>query len=161
MPPGKDAGNMASLAIDNASPGPTPRPLRIAAYSAQFFFGGWFLAHGLNYWLGFFPQPHGSSPISHELITALIDSGLFTVVKAVEVLTGIMMLLDLFVPLAIVMAVPVALSIAHLNFVENDDLFSKVTAVIIMALLGLMALGYLDCYRPMLRPRNGGPGSHA
>lgn len=129
----------------------------IAVYAAQFFFGGWFLAHGLNYWIEFFPQPHGSSPISRELIFALIHSGLFDIIKAVEVLTGVLLLLDLFVPLAIVFAVPVGLSIAHLNLVENDDPFSKITALVILALMGLMAIGHLDSFLPMLRMRAGAP----
>lgn len=128
-------------------------------YTTQFFFGGWFLAHGLNYWLGFFPQPHGSSPLSHELIMALIDTGLFAFVKAVEVLTGLLMLLDIFVPLAIVLAVPVAISIAHLNIVANNDLFARSTGFIIMALIGILGLGYLDRYLPMLKMRNHPPGS--
>lgn len=152
---------MASAAQGHDNPAAAPRKeaLTWVVYGAQFFFGGWFLAHGLNYWLEFFPQPHGSSPLSHELIMALIDSGLFTIVKAVEVLTGALLLLNIFVPLAIVLAVPVALSIAHLNMVENDDMFSKVTALIILLLLAIMALGYLDRYLPMLGLRNGDPGS--
>ena len=61
-------------------------------YAAQFFFGGWFLAHGLNHWLEFFPRPSGSSPISKELIGALNHSGIFIIVKALEVVTGAMLL---------------------------------------------------------------------
>lgn len=133
------------------------RMFTVLVYAAQFFFGGWFLAHGLNYWLEFFPQPHGSSPISRELIMALIHSGLFDIVKMVEVVAGILLLLDLFVPLAIVLSVPVALSIAHLNLIENDDLFSKATAVVILALIGLIAVGRLDRFLPMLAMRTGGP----
>ena len=40
-------------------------------YAVQFFFGGWFLYNGLNFFLTFFPQPSGSSGLSHELIRAL------------------------------------------------------------------------------------------
>jgi len=146
---------MATAAFDGKKAGPARRAgtFTIIIYAAQFFFGGWFLAHGLNYWLEFFPQPHGSSPISRELIMALIHSGLFDIVKGVEVLTGILLLLDLFVPLAIVLAVPVALSIAHLNMVENDDLFSRVTAIVIMALIALIAIGRLSRFLPMLAMR--------
>lgn len=131
----------------------------IIVYAAQFFFGGWFLAHGANHWLHFFPQPTGSSPISSELIGALIHSGLFDIVKGVEVIAGVLMLANIFVPLAIVLSVPVALSIAHLNLIENDDLFSRVTAIIIFALLAILALGYLDRFLPMLRMNNPAPGT--
>jgi len=30
---------------------------RTLVYFAQFFFGGWFVLHGLNHWMHFFPQP--------------------------------------------------------------------------------------------------------
>jgi predicted SnoaL-like aldol condensation-catalyzing enzyme len=125
-----------------------------AVYAVQFFFGGWFLAHGLNHWLEFFPRPAGSSPISRELIGALNHSGLFIIVKAVEVVTGALLLANLFVPLAIVAAFPVALSIAHLNLVANHDFTSRVVGVLAIALLAFLAIGYLDKYRSLLRARN-------
>lgn len=128
-------------------------------YAAQFFFGGWFLAHGLNHWLEFFPRPSGSSPISRELIGALNHSGLFIIVKAVEAITGALLLLDLFVPLALVLAVPVALSVAHLNIAENGDAFSIGVGIIIMSLVALIGIGHLDKFLPMLRMRNGAPST--
>lgn len=129
----------------------------IAVYAAQFFFGGWFIAHGLNQWLEFFPRPKGSSPIARDLIMALNASGLFDLVKILEVVTGVMMLANRFVPLAIVGAFPVALSIAHLNIMSNPDITSKIVGVVIMAMLGLIALGYLDRFLPMLTYNAGDP----
>jgi uncharacterized membrane protein YphA (DoxX/SURF4 family) len=123
----------------------------------QFFFGGWFLVHGLNHWLEFFPRPSGSSPISHELIAALNHSGLLSVVKIIEIITGVLLLANRFVPLAVVAAFPVALSIAHLNLVANHDLTSMIVGVVIMPLLCLIALGHLDKFVPMLVMNNGDP----
>jgi predicted SnoaL-like aldol condensation-catalyzing enzyme len=127
-------------------------------YAVQFFFGGWFLAHGLNHWLHFFPRPSGSSPISKELIDALNHSGIFPVVKAIEVVTGIMFLLNRFVPLAVIAAFPVALSIALLNLLANDDTFSRGVAVITMLFIGIIAIGHLDKFIPMLSNKTGDPG---
>jgi hypothetical protein len=33
------------------------RVFTVVVYAIQFFFGGWFLVHGLNHWLEFFPRP--------------------------------------------------------------------------------------------------------
>jgi len=129
----------------------------IAVYCAQFFFGGWFVAHGLNQWLDFFPRPKGSSPVARELIMALNHSGLFDLVKAMEVVTGALLLANRFVPLAVVAAFPIALSIAHLNLLVNPDITSKIVGVLIMAILGLIALGHLDKFLPMLAFNNGDP----
>jgi len=131
----------------------------IAVYGAQFFLGGWFLFHGANHWLQFFPQPPGSSSVSGQLIGALIRSGLFDVVKLIEVVAGIMLLANRAVPLATVIGFPVTLSIAHLNIAVNGDPFSLATGVIIIALHSLVALGHLDKYAPMLVVANGDPSS--
>lgn len=131
----------------------------LVVYAAQFFFGGWFLAHGLNHWLEFFPRPSGSSPISRELIGALNHSGIFVIVKALEVLTGVMLLANRAVPLAGVLAMPVSLSIAHLNIVANADTFGMVVGVIIIGLNGLVLLGHLDRFLPMLAVRHGDPSA--
>lgn len=130
---------------------------RALFYAAQFFFGGWFLLHGLNHWLEFFPRPSGSSPTSHELIGALNHSGLFAIVKAIEIVTGLFLLLNRAVPLAAFVAFPVTLSIAHLNIVSNDDMFGVAVGILAIALNGLVLLGHLDKFLPMLAFRQGDP----
>ena len=87
----------------------------------------------------------------------MIDSGLFAVVKMIEVAVGILLLSNRFVPLAAVAAFPVSFSIAHLNLVANSDPFSVVVAFIIVPLNGMIALGHLDKFLPMLVMRNGDP----
>jgi uncharacterized membrane protein YphA (DoxX/SURF4 family) len=131
----------------------------IMVYAIQFFFGGWFLAHGLNHFLEYFPRPTGSSPLSRELITALNHSGLFVIVKIIEIITGVMLLLNRWVPLAAVMAFPVSFSIAHLNFVANGDAFSIGVSICIIAFNGMIALGHLDKFLPMLVRDNGDPSA--
>lgn len=132
---------------------------RWACLAAQFFFGGWFLAHGANHWLQFFPRPTGSSPIAHELIGALNHSGIFLVVKGLEVITGLMMLANRGVPLAATLAMPVTLSIAMLNILGNGDAFSLFVGVIIIALNSLILIGHLDRFLPMLVWRHEGPST--
>lgn len=132
---------------------------RMLFYAAQFFFGGWFLLHGLNHWLEFFPRPSGSSPISYELIGALNHSGLFSIVKAIEIVTGLFLLLNRAVPLAAFVAFPVTLSIAHLNIMSNDDMFGIIVGIVAIALNGLVLLGHLDKFLPVLTFRQGDPSA--
>ncbi|HUI59136.1 MAG TPA: hypothetical protein VLX90_02875 [Steroidobacteraceae bacterium] len=117
----------------------------------QTFFGAWFLIHGLNFFVSIFKQPPGFSVPSHELISALIKSGLFSLVKLIEIVVGVLLLSQCFVPLAIVAAAPVTIVIAYDNLALNRDTFSIVTGVVILAANALMAMGYLDSYRAMLR----------
>jgi len=131
----------------------------ILAYAVQFFFGGWFLFHGLNYFLAFFPQPPGSSVLTHEFIGALIDSGIFGVVKGIEVATGVAFLANRFVPLAAVAAFPVSFSIAYINFVANGDALSVLVSILVIGFNGIIALGHLDRFLPMLAFDQGDPGA--
>jgi uncharacterized membrane protein YphA (DoxX/SURF4 family) len=139
------------------TPASGERAFRFAAYCAQFFFGGWFLVHGLNHWFHFFPQPPGSSPQGAALIGALIESGMFDLIKAMEVVTGALMLANRLVPLAIVLAFPVGVGIAAFDHSTNGDLFGTGTAVAIMLMLGLMALSHLERFLPMLSFNQGEP----
>ncbi|HWW65091.1 MAG TPA: hypothetical protein VNZ43_10055 [Sphingomonadaceae bacterium] len=138
---------------------PEGRVFMVIVYAAQFFFGGWFLYNGLNYFFTFFPQPSGSSPLSHELIKALIDSRLFAVVKGIELVTGLAFLANRFVPLAAVVAFPVSLCIAQLNIIANGDAFSVGVGFVVVGLNGLIAVGHLDRFLPMLACDNGDPSS--
>lgn len=140
--------------------GNSPNWFRITVYCVQFFFGGWFFLHGLNHWLHFFPQPPGSSPQGAALIGALIESGMFDLIKAAEVVTGAMMLANRFVPLAVVLAAPVGIGIAAFDHATNGDAFGTGTAIAIMLMLGLMALAHLDRFLPMLVMNQGEPSLH-
>ena len=133
------------------------RTFMVVVYAAQFFFGGWFFYNGLNFFVEFFPQPPGSSALAYQLISALIDTGLFAVVKILEGIVGLMLLSNRFVPLAIMLAFPISVSIAHLNLVNVQDPLGIGTGVVILALNGIMALGYLDKFLPMLTYNSGDP----
>lgn len=55
------SASSANEPLKTASTGPVG--FITAIYIVQFFFGGWFLAHGLNHWFEFFQRPSGSSPL--------------------------------------------------------------------------------------------------
>lgn len=126
-------------------------------YIGQFFFGGWFLVHGLNHWFHFFPQPPGSSPAGAGLIAALIDSGMFDLVKALEVVAGAMMLANRWVPLSVIIAFPIGIAIAVFDHTTNGDWYGTGAAIIILLLLTLMAIAHLERFLPLLVFNQGEP----
>lgn len=150
---------MAIAAAEPVGARASGRGFQAFVYAVQFFFGAWFLYNGANYFVSFFPQPSGSSPLSHELISALIDSKLFAVVKSLEAITGLALLANRFVPLATVLAFPISVCIAHLNLVANGDPFSVGTSIAVIVLNGIIALGHLDRFLPMLVCNQGDPGT--
>lgn len=148
---------MSPGATSEGAAGDESRAFVVLVYAAQFFFGGWFLYNGLNYWVQFFPQPPGSSALAYQLISALIDTGLFGIVKGLEIVIGIALLANRFVPLAIVAAFTVSISIAHMNIVNVQDPLGIGTGVVIMLLNIIMAIGHLDKFLPLIEPNNGDP----
>lgn len=124
---------------------------------AQFFFGGWFVFHGLNYFIEFWPQPKGSSVLMREVIMGLIHSGLFDIIKGIEVVTGLMLLANRMVPIAAILAFPVSFSIAFLNVIAVHDAYGYGVAAVVMLLNGLIVLGHLDKFLPLLVFNNGDP----
>ena len=150
---------MTAAAMGLGEPGKHSAFTRFA-YACQFFYGGWFLFHGLNYWFEFyFDRSIQPGP---GLLPALAESGVMAVVKVLEIAIGLALLADLAVPLAVVVAWPITLMIAYVNS-SHLSLFGTSVGVIIIMLNAVMSLGHLDRYRPMLTlragpPTLGGPG---
>jgi len=85
-------------------------------YPVWFFrllFAAWMIPAGLNHFVQIFPQPLGNQPLSMELIVALIDSHLFDLVKAVELLAGIGVLFGLVTPLSLLVCLPVSFGVFY------------------------------------------------
>lgn len=130
------------------------RTFATIASVAQFFYGGWFLFHGLNYWCAFYIDP--TIRPGPGLIPALVESGVMTVVKSLEITIGVMLLLDLFSALAIVAAWPITLMIAYVTS-SHLSAFGMTVGIIIIALNAIMSFGHLDRYRAMLAFSAGRP----
>ena len=85
-------------------------------YPIWFFrllFASWMIPAGLNHFVEIFPQPMGTQPLSMELVSALIDSHLFDLVKAVELLAGIGVLLGIYTPLCLLICLPVSFGVFY------------------------------------------------
>jgi uncharacterized membrane protein len=136
-------------------------PPRRIVLAAQFFFGGWFLFHGLNFWFHFFEQSNAPIKITPVMMSAkllipvLTVSGLFTMIKVLEVIVGLFLLANRYVPLLIAVAAPITVVIAYLNLVIKADLKGLIVGVTILALHAIMALGYWEQFKPMLVGRVG------
>jgi uncharacterized membrane protein YphA (DoxX/SURF4 family) len=135
----------------------TERGFRILVWSAQTLFGAWFLVHGLNYWLEFFPQPHGGTGPAFEFLNILIQTGLFTLIKMIEVIAGVLLLLHRLVPLAIIASLPIDLVIVYHNWVFYHDRFHAITGTLVLLVFVVMALGYMKQFRALLTYDAGAP----
>jgi hypothetical protein len=100
---------------------------------------------GLNWWIRYWPQPTGIA--SHYLHIAFMQSGLFSIAKATEVLMGLSLLTNRYVPLMCVVAFPVTFNVAWVQFVMEGPRLGGY--FVLFTHLYLLA-AYLPHYRTLL-----------
>jgi hypothetical protein len=85
--------------------------MKYAVWFVRLVYAAWMIPAGLNHFLRLYPQPTGNQPVSTEVFMALLDSGLFTLVKAVELLAGFAVLLGFRLPLLLIAVLPVSFTV--------------------------------------------------
>ena len=124
--------------------------MRYCVWIVRLIYAAWMVPAGLNHFIRLYPQPTGNQLLSTAVFTALIDSGLFTLVKAVELVGGIALLLGIRVPLALVMVLPVSFTVWYWD-TELQGWWSA-SAVYGWAVLGcnlFLLYAYRAHYRPL------------
>src|SRR5262249_23154964 len=69
--------------------------MKYAIWVIRLWYAGWMIPAGLEHFYHIYPQPgyNTTNPLAHEMLFALLHSHLFDMVKAVELITGISVLL--------------------------------------------------------------------
>src|SRR5580704_13988376 len=124
---------------------------RVLPTVARLFLGLVFTVFGLNFFLHFLPMPSGP-PRAAAFAGALFASGyLFPLLKATEVVAGLLLLGGLFVPLALAVLAPIIINIVGFHlFLEPSGL--PLPLVVLAAELYL-AWTYRSAFAPMLQLR--------
>lgn len=126
---------------------------RICPTVARILMGLMFFVFGLNGFLNFIPQPKTPMPeAAMAFVGAMIQTGyLLKLVKGTEVLVGLLLLLNRFVPLALALIAPVVVNIVAFHaFLAPSGL---PMTLVILALELYLAWAYRNSYRPMLAMR--------
>lgn len=100
--------------------------------AARMLLGLMFLVFGLNGFFEFMEMPEMPDPAG-ELLEALDEAGyFFPFLKTVETLSGLLLLIGLFVPLALLMLAPVVLNIIlfHIFLAPGGILFGLIALVL-------------------------------
>src|SRR5579863_1175539 len=91
------------------------RIMRIASLIAQYLAGGIFLVFGLNGFLSFIPLPPPTG-IAGQFMGALYASHYLWVIFAFQLVAGVLLLANRYVPLAVAMLAPVIVNILSFHF---------------------------------------------
>ena len=138
--------------------------MKYAVWFVRLIYAAWMIPAGLNHFIRLYPQPIGNQPLSIEVFTSLLDSGLFTLVKATELAAGVVVLLGFRLPLFLLMVLPVSFTVWYWD-TELQGWWTG-SAIYGWAVLGCnvaLCLAYWDSYRAMFAqhatpqlPRMGG-----
>ncbi len=108
-----------------------------------------FFVFGLNGFLNFLPMPP-MAPEAMNFFTAMMATGyFFPVLKGTEVLAGLLLLSNRFVPLALILLAPIVVQICLFHtFVEKSGLPMALALVVLEA---VNAYFRRDAFRDVLR----------
>ena len=122
--------------------------------------GAWMIVNGVNHLLpmwglpNIYPQPLGTLHLSNAMLVSMIETGLFDYVKVAELLVGLCLVFNRFVPLALVIALPLGLVVFYNSIVLNlryERLLSFYMAVWCTYMNIVLLLAYIKYYIPMLQ----------
>ena len=119
-------------------------------HASRLVFGGWWLFSGLMHFLWPGLQPMGHEPAAIAFTKALMASGLFTWVKAIEIVLGLAMLANRAMPLAVIALAPLNVVIVYWNCVLDSGAVDWTFAVLSIAINALFARVWRGHFWPLL-----------
>jgi hypothetical protein len=132
----------------------TPKGRRNLLLAGRVVFGAFMAISGANRLFGpVLPVPVGHTPLATELMTALVDSRLIDVVAGLQLVTGVAILANRFVPLALCVAMPLSVCAAFWAVVLDRTAGGAAIALVALALNVWLMLAYIEAYKPMLKRR--------
>ena len=124
--------------------------MKYGVWFVRLVFAAWMIPAGLNHFVELFPQPLGTQPLSQELFLALFDSHLFDLVKAVELVVGIGVLIGYYVPLNLVICMPVSFCVWYWDTpLEGWGSGASIFGTAVLVCNVLLCLAYFGSYRSM------------
>ena len=123
---------------------------------ARVLLGLMFLLFGLNGFLNFIPTPKDLPQDIVTVMGALMKAGYIKVVSGAEVLVAVMLLVNRFVPLALVLLAPIIVGILTFHIAMAPATIGPGIVVLVMELF--LAWTYRGAFRPMLAAKTS-PGA--
>ncbi len=124
--------------------------MKLTITIARYLLGLMFTVFGLNGFLHFIHQPPPASPLAQQFFTVMITSHFFVVVFLVQLIAGILLLVNRFVPLALVLLAPVLVNI--LNYHILMDPAGLPIGLVAVILWCIVFYGVRGAFAGILRP---------
>ncbi len=108
--------------------------MRIASIIARYLLGLIFLVFGLNGFLHFIPMPPPKG-LAAQFVGAIFVSHYWVVVFAIQVVGGVLLLVNRFVPLALVLLGPVIVNIIFFHALMAPEGLPLAAVVVVLWLI--------------------------
>jgi putative oxidoreductase len=95
--------------------------MKIATTIARYLLGFIFTVFGLNGFFHFIPQPPVAEPLAIQYMTVMAVTHYFVSVFLIQLMAGISLLLNRFVPLAVALLAPVIVNILLFHSLMNPE----------------------------------------
>ncbi|HEX5418640.1 MAG TPA: hypothetical protein VFY39_01440 [Gammaproteobacteria bacterium] len=140
--------------------------MKYGVWFVRLIFAAWMIPAGVNHFIPLFPQPLGTQPLSKELFLGLFDSHLFDLVKTVELIAGIGALTGFYLPLVLVICMPVSFCVWYWDTpLEGWGSIASYYGGSVLVCNVLLCLAYVRTYRVEFsfraKPRPIGPADGA
>lgn len=124
--------------------------MKISIKILQVFLGLFLILNGLNMWFHFLPVQVPESVQANKLMEGLVVSGMFALVKYVEIISGVLLVLNRFVPFALVIMLPLTVVIFWVDFglIQSANSMKFGTLLVVPHLILLLL--YMRNFLPVL-----------
>ena len=112
--------------------------MKIAALIARILLGLVFFVFGLNGFLNFIPQPPLPTGLAGQFLTVLVQSHYVLFVSAIQLVGGVLLLVNRYVPLALILLGPVIVNILLFHLLLNRT--GLIVAIIVAILWCVLAI---------------------
>ena len=125
--------------------------MKITTIIVRILLGLMFLVFGLNGFFNFMPMPKDLPEEIMTVLGSLVKAGYMTVVSGAEIIVGVLLLINRFVPLALTLLAPIIVGILTYHIALAPSSIGPGIVVLIMELF--LAWAYRNAFRPMLAAR--------
>lgn len=124
----------------------------ISAITARIVLGLIYFVFGLNFFFHFIPTPPPSGGVADAFTGGLFQSGyFFPMLKGIEVALGALLLAGFFVPLALVILMPISINILLFHAFLTPG--NSAMGIVIVLVHIYLAWSYRDYYKPLFAPK--------
>ena len=125
--------------------------MKIVAMIARYLMGLVFLVFGLNGFLHFIPAGPALTGPAGQFVGALVESHFFLVVAGLQILGGLLLLVNRYVPLALVILGPVIVNIFFFHLLMSPSGLPMAIGVVV--LWGIVAAAHWQYLSGILTQR--------